>query len=350
MNKYVREATEQEKDKIPFLLDIEHFYGNAEGRLAPLVTTLLIIAAPLMLYVYFGIFEFIPIWAFIPVEIIIAARAIMIIPGREAYRLKMFRRQLYDEYTSTANLINIRTIHSGGYTPKGSTVSQDGLVEYSNGRIAYFVQAYNGTVSNDIQHTKNLRKFLRQLCGDQPYDIYIMNINTASTLNDYYAKISNFDRNESADNFIKIIDHNKERVENNSMLQTIVFCIKGYKSDWREIKVNIVNTLKSKDAKCFKTVKLLETEDEINAVINRNIDTVVNINELLRRKYKTDDYGTSKVLKFDVTPDETIQIGTPPVNTILPETAPNSFHVSYDDVMNPKPKPKKKKRVRQYEE
>lgn len=343
MNRIVREATEKEKEKIPMLLDIEHFYGQSEGRLAPLVTTLIIIAAPVLLYVYFGLFTFIPLWAFIPVEIIVAIRVIMIIPGREAYRLRMFRRQLYDEYTSTANLINIRTIHSGGYTPKGSTVSQDGLVEYMNGNIAYYVQAYNGTVSDDIQHTRNLRKFINQLCGEHPFDVYVMNMNTTMALNEYYKKITNFERNESADNFIKILDHNKERTENNSMLQTIIFCIKGQKSDWREMKVSIVNTLKSKDAKCFKSVKLLETEEEINAVINRNIDTVVNINDLLRRKYRNEEYGTSKVIKFDVTDNDVIQIGTPPKNTILPPTAANSFHVAYEDAMNPQPRQQTRK-------
>ena len=112
-NKFVRQARGQQKEVIPMLLDIQHFYGEHEGRIGPLIMTLLIVCLPILLYVYFGLFNYIPIPFLIVVEIIVIVRALLIIQGREGYRLKMYRRSLYDDYIGTAQLMNIRAIHNG---------------------------------------------------------------------------------------------------------------------------------------------------------------------------------------------------------------------------------------------
>lgn len=335
MNKFVKNAKdEKESEKINMLLDIEHFYGEHEGRLAPVIIALCLGLSPILIYVYFGLFQHIPVWLFIPVEIVIALRVIMIIPGREKYRVEMFRRQIHDEYTTTSNLLNIKTIHP------------DGCVEFVNGEIMYLVTAYNGTITDDIRHTIEVRKFMQSLIGDYAFDIKVFNIESSASLNDYYQKISKFDRNESADNFVKIIDYSKSLVEEQSRVQCILFCIKGKRSDWKDIRKNIDNTLNSKLPRCYKTVTLLESVQDINEIINRDIDTVINIPDLLRRKYKTGEYETSRVLKYDASDTDILQLGQDAEHAILPKANPHSFHVNYDDVMNPKKKKPKKKKKR----
>jgi len=327
MNKYVRRATGAKKETIPFLLDIEHFYGQSEGRLTPFILTITIGGAPAVLYVYFGLFNVIPLWLFIPFNLLVLIRAAMIILGRESYRLDMYRRSLYDDYIGTANLVNIRTIHSGN---PNAPSDQDGLVEYTNGTIAYYLLAYNGTIQNDDQHAISVKHLLESIIGDRPFDIHVLNDNQTSNLYEYYKKIQNFEKNEAATNFVKIIDYCRNEAMTKSMIQAIVIVLKGKKSDWKEMSVSIKNALASNDAKAFKSLKLLTTDDEIGAIINRDTDTIVNINELLRRKYRTGDYGDSKVLKFNATNKETIHLGVKPEEALLPKSQKSTFHVRYD--------------------
>ena len=97
----------EEKNKVPtigMLVDIEHVYGQHEGRLTPWLLTLCIGGAPVLMYIYFSLFEVIPIWLFAPIELFIVLRAVMIIIGRERYRLQIFKRQLYEQYSAAADM------------------------------------------------------------------------------------------------------------------------------------------------------------------------------------------------------------------------------------------------------
>ena len=325
MNIYVRRAKNAQKETIPMLLDIEHFYGENQGSLGPLLSTLLLLCVPPLIYMYFGLWNIIPIPIFVILAIFYAIRVVMIIPGREAYRLESYRKSLYEDYQEAASLVNIRTIHSGTGT------LQDGLVEYTNGFIAYYVIAYNGTIPNDDQHARAVKRLIETMAGKHMFDIHVLNDTQTSNLYAYYKKVSNFSKNEAATNFIKILDYCMKQTKERSMVQGILFVIKGRRSDWKEIRISIQNALNSRDAKSYNSIKLLTTDEEISAIINRDADTIVNIQDLLRKKYKTGEYGESKVLKFDVKESDSIQLGTEPTQNILPQTARNSFHVRYED-------------------
>lgn len=325
MNIFVRRAQQSQKETIPMLLDIEHFYGENQGSLMPLVTTLVLMCLPPLFYVYFALWHFIPIPLFIVIQLFLMIRIIMIVPGREAYRLESFRKALYEDYQEAASLVNIRTLHSG------TNSMQDGLVEYTNGTIAYYVLAYNGTIQNDDQHARTVKRFIETMVGKHAFDVHILNDVQTSNLYDYYKKVANFSKNEAATNFIKILDYCVEQTKSRSMVQGILFVIKGRRADWKEIRVSIDTALKSRDAKAFKTVKLLDTDEELSAIINRDADTVVNVQDLLRKKYKTGEYGESKVLKFDVSTSDEIHLGRDPKDKILPKTAKRGFHVSYEE-------------------
>ena len=138
--------------------DIEHLYGEHEGRMGPLLTSLLLSAAPILLYIYFGLYFTIPIPLFAVVETIFTARVFMILMGRERYRVQLYRKQLNDDYISTASMLNIKTIHP------------DGCIEYLSGRVAYLVCCFNGTAEDDIQRSIQLRKFLETMLGDFEFE------------------------------------------------------------------------------------------------------------------------------------------------------------------------------------
>ena len=197
--------------------------------------------------------------------------------------------------------------------------------------MAYFVLAYNGTVRNDDQHAKSVKRLIETMVGEQPFDVHILNDNQVSNLYEYYKKIKHFAKNEAATNFVKIIDYCREQTQSSSMVQAICYVIKGHKGDWKDMYMNIHTAINSNDAKAYKSIKLLTTDEELSTVINRDADTVVSINELLRRKYKTGEYGDSQVLKFDVDKQDMLYLGNRPEETLLPKTPAHTFHVKYED-------------------
>ena len=309
----------KETPTIGMLLDIESYYGDHEGRLAPVIATLCACGAPILIYFYFSLFLYLPWFIFIPLELIWSIWIIALIPGRQGYRLQRFRTQLYDEYTAAAELMNIKTIY------------EDGCIEFVNGVIMYLVVCYNGTIEDQVQHSVQLRRFLDALVGDNQFDIYLHNITDSPALLDYYDKIKIFGRNESADNFIDIIDHNIKKIEDNSMVQCTIYAIKGRRSDWKDIKLQIDTACKSKTARVYKSVSRVEDTAVISDIINRNITTVINIDELTRKKYATQNYGSSKVLVYDLKPDEVVIQGEKSAEPVIKEPVKNSFHTVFKE-------------------
>lgn len=310
---------DKEKPTIGMLLDIEHLYGEHEGRLTPWMLAIALPGIPLLFYVYLGAFEVIPIWVAAIICVFLLIRGIMLFPGRESYRMEIFRKQLHDQYTSTATLMNIKTIYP------------DGCIEYINGRIMYMVCCFNGTSDDEVVRSVQLRKLLDAMFGDFEVDVYIHNLNDSPALREYYNNVSAFEHNTSAKNFISMIDHTLTITEDSSVVQCTIYCIKGTRSDWKQIKSQIDSAVGSRSARCYKKIYRVEDPDAINEVLNRNIDSIINITELLRKKYATQNYDTSKVLAYDLPEDKEIIQGKSTLKPIIPEQTKSSFHVKYKE-------------------
>lgn len=313
---------DKELPLIGMLLDIVNLYGEHEGRLAPWMYVLCIGLAPTLLYVYSSLFLFIPIWVFAPFNIWLLIRLIMKFPGREKTRVEIFKRQLNSKYVPAADLMNIKVIHP------------DGCVEYVNGNICYIVVAFNGTVDDTIQRSIQLRKLLDMLTLNREYDIYITNVNDSPALREYYNKVSTFQRNASAKNFIRMIDHTIQLTKDTSMVQCTILTIKGRKSEWKDIKHQVETAVGSRVARCYKTIYRVTDGDEINAIFNRDCDSVVHIEELMRKKYATEEYDTNKVLAYDLPEDQVIIQGKANQNPVLPEQTKHGFHIQYKEDSN----------------
>lgn len=311
--------SEKEKPTIGMLLDIDNLYGENEGRLAPVLTTLLLCSAPILFYIYFSLFLVVPIYVFIPIEVVFSLRVLMIIPGKERQRVKIFKKQLLDNYTNTASYMNIKTIHP------------DGCIEYVSGRIMYLVCCFNGTSDSEVQRSIQLRKLLENMIGGFEYDTYLLNVTEAPALRQYYDKVSNFQRNTSAKNFIGIIDHNIKLTEETSVVQSTVYAIKGHRSDWKTIKGQIDSALGSRVSRCYKSIFRVSDSDMINELLDRDIDSIISIADLLRKKYATQNYFSSKVLAYDLPEDSEIVLGQGSQKPVIPKPPKSSFHTVYKE-------------------
>ena len=301
MNRFVKRVTgtTEHPDVIPMLLDPKSYYGGHQGRLAPFIITIAVIAVPALVYFGNGLWKVFPLWAYLPIQLIVAIRVVLMIPGQEGKRLPKYKAQLLGKYAATADKVHVKMIHD------------DGCIEYINGRVAYAVTCFNGTFYDDKRHAVDVERFITSLAGKHDFDVRIFNV-TDDTLKGYYDRAVQFGRNDAASNFVQMIDYIRDLVHNHSVVQQMVFTVSGRRSEWKDIKRDIQTTMSSSLVRTFKVAKWLQTPEEVEALINRDTDTVVNLGELLREKYKTGDYGRSRVIALDPTAEELAQTTATP--------------------------------------
>ncbi len=272
-----------ETEYISMLLDIDHYYGESEGRLGPTLKFLIIGLGPILIWTYFG-FP-LPVWLFWPAEVIWLVRVGLITLGREKERLIQYRRQLNDDFSSSEELLRIKTVHD------------DGCVEYINGRVTYFIVAANGTSYDPIARSKMLREFFAQFQRDFDIDIYVQNLTELKSLEERYAHVKLFTDEDAAKDFIDIIDHNREIVYSGSRLSRLVIGVKATRSYWTEVRDSCKQAVYSGAAKAFKDVHMA-TREEVLDIINTDVRTYVDVDGILQKKYATHNYFGSKVLYF----------------------------------------------------
>lgn len=270
-------------NKVGMLLDIENFYGEHSGRLAPIIKTLLLAGAPVLAWVYTG--YVIPTWLFLPVWICWSIHIALVVLGRQKERVAQFKKQISEDYTAIAELLHIKTVHP------------DGCIEYVNGRVAYAVVALNGTIHDPIQRSFLIREFMRMF-GDRDVDVYIQNLTETKSLESRYSNIKLFVDGEAAQDFIDIIDHNRQVVYSQSLLTRTVFVVKGPRNDWKDIRDCCKTAVQSNASKAFKSVEIAERE-LVSEILNDDIRGVIDLDALLQSKYATHQYYGSEVLHFD---------------------------------------------------
>lgn len=272
-----------DNETIGMLLDIDHYYGESEGRLGPTIKFLVIGLGPILVWTYFG-FP-LPVWLFWPAEVIWLVRVGLITLGREKERLIQYRRQLNDDYSSSEELLRIKTVHD------------DGCVEYINGRVSYFIVASNGTSYDPIARSKMLREFFSMFQRDFDIDLYLQNLTELKSLEERYSHVKLFTDEDAAKDFIDIIDHNRQLVYSGSRLTRIVIAVKAGKGYWTEVRDSCKQACFSGAAKAFKDVHVA-TRNEVLDIINTDVRTYVGVDDILQRKYATHNYFGSRVLYF----------------------------------------------------
>lgn len=302
--------TEKDEPTVAMLLDIDHFYGESEGRLGPTLIFLCIGFAPLLLYGYYTLYLLIPLWLFMPIWLFYLLRCGLIILGDEKTRLKNFVKQSNDVYSAMYDMLRIKTIH------------EDGCIEYINGNISYFVVTYNGTTDDTVKRSIQLKKFQSIMLADHSYDVDSQNITEINTLDRRYSNVKLFADAESARDFIDIIDHNRNIVQRSSLLTRVVYEVKGRRSEWKEMHANIQAALNSTAVKAFKLAYLVSDKEEIEEIMSRDVDGVINLEEMLRKKYCNNQYYGSYVAGYD---DSDLEVEEPK------ETVAEGFHSKYEE-------------------
>lgn len=276
---------DEEKPTVGMLLDPDNFNGDQEGRMGPWIKFFAIALIPGFIYVYF-FWGMLPLWLVIPIFVIYVIRVAMLTLGREKERVIQYKKQLNDEYASTYDLVLIKTLHP------------DGCCEYMGNKVAYFIVSTNKTSYDTVVWSQEVTQFLKLLTSQYNVDVYVQNITEVRALEERYRGVKLFADQSVAKDFIDIIDHNRSQVYSNSLLTRTIYVVSGPRSEWEDIKKCCNAAVHSAVARVFKNIHIAE-DLEVNEILSRDINGLINLPELMQQKYCTKQYYGSKVVAYD---------------------------------------------------
>jgi len=268
------------------LLDVTKFSGEASGRMAPTLMFIALAGVPIMAYLYF-LLGVVPIWVALIAYVPYAVRVGLITIGDEGTRLNQFKRQLYDVFSSTTEVMDVKQVH------------EDGMIEYTNGNIAYLIMLYNRDQANQAQRALGISNILRSF-QNYLFDIRIYNMEMEDELYRRYEGVKFFsDDVDAAADFLKIIDYNREYARNNSLVSVTVLNVYGRLNECLTLKEICNSVTKSSESKLFRRVEVAKKSD-VYKFLSEDMDTFVDIEEMQIQKYSDGEYYGSKVLGYDV--------------------------------------------------
>lgn len=277
---------EQEKpESVNMLLDTEHFYGESHRRLAPIIITLCVAGAPLLLYAGVLI-AIVPFWIFAILEVIWAVRWVMLILGEENKRLAAYKRRCFDAYAPMYALLNVKYIH------------KDGLIEYMDGRVKYLVICENGNRVDDIARAQMVRQLLITLTSVFSLDVHIQNFDVGEVLAMRYNNLKLFKDKAAMRDCLSLLMKNIELANTESFLTRTIFAVKGRRNEFKRMKQTIEKAISSEDARAFKSIRLA-TEEEAKSIISEDLDSNIDYEAMLTNKYNDENYYTNRVISYD---------------------------------------------------
>lgn len=271
------------------LLDIEKFNGKFEGRSSPALLFLgCILAPPLLLWsVVINLIAKYGAGLVLTITIIIyvlyVARLALIILCHEKERKARYKKHLYRKYDDVSDIVRVKNVQI------------DGCVEYFNGTISYMVVAYNGNVETFSKFSK-IAEFIQLIPGHFDTSCMVQNLSDTTQIDKYYQGVGNFTDRDTARDYLKILDRNREFVEDNSLVVRIVYNIHGKATDRIELKRLLMSSLPKK---AYYEVHMASRE-EVLEVFSHEIGTTLDIETMIANRFARGRYFKSKVIGYDV--------------------------------------------------
>lgn len=284
---------EEEIEYIEAPMDIDNFRGVTEGRLGPWLQWLLLGFGPLIFVPY--LLQFTPVLLILSVFIVWNIIILALTVGEHKKKVKKYKAKLYDEYSSTYDLLNLKK------------TNDNGLTEYLDNTVSYFIVCELGSKEDDETKSIQFERFYNNFSSKYRTNYYFVNVEASDQLASRYKLSKAFKDKNARNDYIAIIDHNMLIASRKSRLFELVIEVKGRRDQHKEIAENIDKALRSAATRIFKKVYLVETTEEVERVLSRDLDTYVSYQDWIRMKYTTEKYYGSKVIGYDMPEEEDIK-------------------------------------------
>ena len=272
------------KPHINTLLNVDNIFGTYENRVAPFILTILLGSIPLFVWLFFLQGTPIKLWMAIILTLLLTGRFALIFIGKESEKLKSYSARRNDAYLESKDLINVTDII-------------DGLIIYTSGRVSYIVYGYlKGYLDDDVLSV-DLERFMDELDAFD-WDMNLYNITDELLCTGNLPNLRRYKDKETILQRIAFYKYQDDWVSKNTEMYEIVFIVKARKYNWKQLRSKLIDLVDSDVAKCFNEIYIADTQDVID-IMSRDIETYVDLNEMLLNKMSNEEISGARVLFYD---------------------------------------------------
>lgn len=276
------------KDNINTLLNIDSVFGEYEGRVLPIVLTIGCAAFPLLFWLFMLQGTFIKFWWVCVFDVLFTGRMALIILGKEKEKLRFYEQQKNDEYKSADELLHV------------NYVTEDGLIEFDNGRVGLIVEGYLREYLTDDKLSVDMENFMNELDnGGWQWDMCFHNTVDELLCEDSLPNLKRYTDNTIIQERISFYAYQDEWARTHSGLYKIIFLVTCPKYNWKKLRAHLEELVSSEIAlNLFNEISVCGYDSVLDN-FNRDICGYADLNKMLVQKYDNDEYYASKVLWYD---------------------------------------------------
>ena len=272
------------KDKINTLLNPDNYFGQHETSMVPLLLFFAGAGIPLLGWLML-LMPFIPFKIFVFPYLLWCGRWALITIGKEKQKKANYLQQRADEYKAIDEIVHINQIY------------EDGLIEYSNGTVAYLISGFPKGYLNPKKLSADLESFMNEL-DIFIWDWFMHNAVDEIVTEDELPKLGRYKDKEVIKDRMDFFAYQDDYSRTHAGLYRYTFVVYASKGDWKKLRNYLENLVDSEVAQVFNNISICN-RDEVNSLINRDIMSYTDIIKMLTKKYENTDFKGSKVLWYD---------------------------------------------------
>jgi hypothetical protein len=228
-------------------------------------------------------------------EVLWTGRMALYILGNENKKLAQYKRDSgYDLGEDEKNELSI--YESANDLVRTSRVTDSGLIEYIDGRVAYVLSGYLMSYMDDVAMTIDFENFIRQLRGYE-YDILCPLAVDEYRLQDHLDKTRVYLDKDVMYERMCFYKEQDEYAKSHAALCRICIVVKASRYDWKILYEKLVALVESETAHVFIQLGLCN-KDGVSAIMSRDICANIDLTKMLVKKYRNDEFYGSEVLYY----------------------------------------------------
>ena len=275
---------DKKKSVINTLLNIDNIFGSYEGRIGPFVLTVLLGSIPLWIWLFF-LQMLVPLWIILIIMFLLMGRLALIFIGKEPEKMKSYTARRNDAYLESKDMVQVVNIYD------------DGLIEYTTGRVCYIVYGYLKGYLDDDALSVELEDFLNELDA-YDWDMNLYNVNDELMCTSELPLLRRYKDKEAILQRMNFYKYQDDWSAKNTQMYELVFVVKARKYNWKHMRAKLDELTQSDVSNCFNEIHIADNMAVVD-IMSRDIGTHVDLNEMLLNKFQTDTIKGAKILYYD---------------------------------------------------
>lgn len=266
------------------LLNIGNYFGEFSSPLMPWLVFFGVGSIPLFVWLF--IFQLRIPWLPVVIFEILWLIPVAIYSFLDVKRIvNDYLKSIYDSYAVADDIVHVKFI------------SEDGLIEYDNGQVAYIVYGYPKEYLSDAKFSVDLEQFEDELDAFD-WDYYMQNDVDEITMESGVDKFSRYKDTRVIQDRLNQAKYQDEYTRTHTGVYKLVYLVKIRKSNWRTARYRLEDIISSQIAECFNEIYIADI-DQVNDIMSRDTCMFMDLYKMLLNKHNASDIGSSRMMWYE---------------------------------------------------